>query len=321
MKTLNLLLILIILFSTNSFADQVYSDFAIELIGCNGDFGSAPYDNPCSVLGKPATNCKNMPGSWGLNNFRVKLVEAAYNIDLENKKVITTINPGEYIVVKFDHKVVDYPGNLYGKDFIVFGNSFFTGSGVYIDDNANMGQFTISDLKASSTGEIKVSVSQDGQTWYAFDSGPFSDYLFPTQAYRWDQEIYSTTGNGWSDEEMDFTRPLDPNLTVSDFASHSVAYGINLYDGSAGGTSYDLEDLAGYDSLAIDSDSGYRWIQYVKFDGHDYGGQIDAVSDVAACGDPTHPYPVGDINNDCSVNLIDFALMSQNWLKCTYDCN
>jgi hypothetical protein len=36
-----------------------------------------------------------------------------------------------------------------------------------------------------------------------------------------------------------------------------------------------------------------------------------------ACGDPWHPYPLGDLNHDCHVNFADFALFAENWLKCT----
>jgi len=35
------------------------------------------------------------------------------------------------------------------------------------------------------------------------------------------------------------------------------------------------------------------------------------------CGDPWHPYPVGDFNHDCEVNFLDFATFSSHWLECT----
>ena len=34
------------------------------------------------------------------------------------------------------------------------------------------------------------------------------------------------------------------------------------------------------------------------------------------CGDPDIPYPVGDLNYDCAVNLIDLSMLANNWLKC-----
>jgi hypothetical protein len=38
------------------------------------------------------------------------------------------------------------------------------------------------------------------------------------------------------------------------------------------------------------------------------------------CGDDEHPYPYADLNQDCIVDLNDLAVISDNWLACTYDC-
>jgi len=35
------------------------------------------------------------------------------------------------------------------------------------------------------------------------------------------------------------------------------------------------------------------------------------------CGDLLHPYPVGDLNNDCRVDLFDVAILLSHWLECT----
>ena len=305
-----------------------YSDFATEVVDYQGELGSSPYDDPYSVLGKPATVCKNGgPFSPPDPNFRVKLVESAYNTDANDQKVVIRIYPKEfstdpnnYIVVKFDHKVVDYPGNLFGIDFIVFGNSFFEGVEADVNDNTNMNSYRLSG--SMDTGKIRVSVAQDvNGPWYSFEGGPYGDKLFPTQAYFWDRDNAQ-----WSDEEMDFTKPVDPNLTPDDFANMFAADAIDLYDGSGGGTGFDLQNLTNYNALTAEPNNGYRWIQYVRLAGgneetEDIGGEIDAVSDVAACGDPTHPYPAGDINKDCSVDAIDFSMLTGSWLECTYNCD
>jgi len=34
----------------------------------------------------------------------------------------------------------------------------------------------------------------------------------------------------------------------------------------------------------------------------------------AYCGDPEHPYPVGDVNKDCGVDFVDFATCALAWL-------
>jgi hypothetical protein len=38
---------------------------------------------------------------------------------------------------------------------------------------------------------------------------------------------------------------------------------------------------------------------------------------VPQCGDPNHPYPVGDLNQDCRVDLLDLAILTLHWLECT----
>ena len=38
---------------------------------------------------------------------------------------------------------------------------------------------------------------------------------------------------------------------------------------------------------------------------------------VAVCGDIIHPIPVGDLSGDCKVDLVDFAMLAENWLVCT----
>jgi len=38
---------------------------------------------------------------------------------------------------------------------------------------------------------------------------------------------------------------------------------------------------------------------------------------VPQCGDPEHPYPAGDMNQDCRVDFLDFAILTLHWLECT----
>jgi hypothetical protein len=317
-----------------------FSDFATEVIAVEGVFDGTRYRDPNAVLGKPALRCKN-DRDWDPElapTFRVKLAEAAYHFDLDNRNVIATIGPFDSITVKFDHKVVDYPFNPYNQDFIVFGNAFFQyNRSEKISDAVNLNTMQLSNPAMISAGQVFVSVSQglggdpndpggpydpnDPATWkwYTFENGPVADRLFPTHAYRWDRQNAC-----WTDDEMDFTKPVDPALQLQDFSGLTVAEAIELYDGSGGGTPFDLRDLPEYEQLAVDPETGYRWIQYVRFEGSgilwDMDGEVDAVADVAACGDPTHPYPVGDVNRDCRVDLQDLALLAGSWLQCTYKC-
>jgi hypothetical protein len=113
---------------------------------------------------------------------------------------------------------------------------------------------------------------------------------------------------------------VDPNLTPANFNGKSVAQIIGIYNGSAGGTGFDLRNLSAQDyaALATDPNTGRKWIQYIKIEDDPTNttntSEIDAVSDVSCCGDYKHPYPAGDLNKDCRVNFFDFAILAQDWL-------
>lgn len=243
------------------------SPYAVEVIDYSGTFGPSPYDDPQSVLGKPATDFIN---SWGSQDpAKVKLVEPAYNTDSDGNKLITTLNNGAYITVKFDHQVMDDPNNPYGIDFLVFGNALFTGQG-YVNDATDMNTYQLTG--GGWFEEVTVAVSQDGTNWYTYTNGPFADSAFPTQGYAWD-----AANAQWTDTEMDFTKPVDPGLAATlSGGGITAAQAIAMYDGSGGGTGFDL------------ADSGYDWIQYIKVTGN--GGEIDAFSDVAAVPAPSTFY-------------------------------
>lgn len=245
----------------NLTAAEVPSPYAAALVDYQGPFGEGAYSYPEAVLGKPATQFKDGAGVTS----RVKVVEPAYVYGLDDEPLITTLNAGSYITVRFDHKVLDDSENPYGIDFIVFGNSFFSTGGITVNDDSDMNE---TPLNGSGWFEkVTVSVSQDGETWYTYNDGPYGDAIFPTQAYQWDEE-----NNQWTDTEMDWTRPVNPSLTLEDFEGKTAAGAIAMYKGSAGGTGFDL------------SESGYEWIQYIKvrgLEGEFAEGEIDAFADVA----------------------------------------
>lgn len=296
------------------FAVQVQaSDFAVEIIPppqTHGPFGSSPYDDPNIVLGKPTTLIKD-----GSKTFVCSLVYPACNTAPDGSKLIVTLDVGAEIVVGFDHKVADDPGNPYGIDFIVFGNSLFGAVGL-VEPNTNMDKYSLKNPTSVFAEWVTVSVAQDPNgPWYTFTNGPYADGISPTNAFVWDSD-----SNNWGDE-LNWLKPVDPNLSVSDFDGLSAAEAIALYDGSAGGTGFDLKwlDPNDYQALAVDPDSSRRWIQYIKVISDEFG-EVDGFADVAGCGDYKHPYPVGDINKDCRVNMIDFAMIAEHWLDCTWNC-
>lgn len=286
-------------------ADYTASDFATTLVEYGGLLGGNPYDDPHAVLGKPATWVKDSP----TRIMACSLVFPAWNKAPDGTKVVVTLDDTGYVVAGFDHKVADDPGNAYGIDFIVYGNAKFTGIG-WVEPNTPMDTYILTNPASVNSEPVTVSVAQYPQgPWYTFAS-PSADGLFPTQAFAW-------TPSGWG-EEMDWLKPVNPALTKADFSGLTAAQAITRYDGSAGGTGYDLRNLsqANYAALEADPATGRKWIQYVKFTSQSLG-EVDAVSDVAACGDYRHSPPAGDLNGDCIVDLGDIIMISQSWLSGT----
>ncbi|MGB2808951.1 MAG: cytochrome c3 family protein [Sedimentisphaerales bacterium] len=64
------------------------------------------------------------------------------------------------------------------------------------------------------------------------------------------------------------------------------------------------------------------YILQVLYDGiESLGGDVSlmtragTVNTSSECGDATHPYPEGDLNQDCRVTFADIAILGANWLK------
>ena len=233
------------------------------------NLGVTPYDDPTAVLGRPTTWFNASGPGYPGGNFACSMVVGPYNTDLSGNKIITTINTGGYITVKFDNPIEDDPANWFGKDFIVFGNAFFSSNG-FIAANTNMETFRINTGVSGVWEPLTVSVSQDGNenNWHTFTNGPYADDFAPTQAYTWDRDTHN-----W-DLELDWTKPVSDNLSKSSFANKYVADAIDLYNGSAGGTAFDISSLP----LPVNS-SGRKWVQFIRVNGS--GGEVDAISRVS----------------------------------------
>lgn len=271
---------LLLLFPSRAPAADPWAD---EVVDASPELdGSGLYNDPQSVLGMPATTFYD---DWFSLQYEVSLVAGAYNLDAPlGNKLITSIEVSQFIKVGFDEPVRDDPGNPYGIDFIVFGNSFFVGSDfVYPDTNMEALSLTSTLLADLVTVAVSPTGIGDPQThpehWYVYDAGPFADALFPTNAYAWDRDSAD-----WG-EPLDFTTPVDPSLQIEDFAQLSAADAMDLYRCSAGGTGYDL------------AEAGFPLIRYVYLTGE--GGEVDALADV---------FPsLGDFDRDGDVDLFDIA--------------
>ncbi len=75
----------------------------------------------------------------------------------------------------------------------------------------------------------------------------------------------------------------------------TLAEMIAAYDGSAGGTGFDLRwlDPKDYAALPVDPNTGSRWIQYVRIEDDPASSvttEVDAIADVRS-GDPQPASP------------------------------
>jgi hypothetical protein len=279
------------------------NDFAVEVVayvqgsGVPQDFiTGALFNDPTAALGRPTVTTTgdgwHIPVSAAVPVLPIGPAFRSFEV--------VSIGNGGSLTLKFSHPVADDRNNPYGIDFIVFGNAMQAiGSGPAWR-NGNPEDTVITRVTHGDPGI--VSVSQDGVTWYTFSDGPYADSFAPTASFRWD-----SANDVWA-EELDPTRPVDPELNVDGM---NVAQMIDAYDGSAGGTGFDIGRL------------GLQWIQYVRIEDDPRTSvttEIDAVADVSACGDYKHPFPAGDVNGDCRVDMADLAVLAENWLVCTWRC-
>ncbi len=66
--------------------------------------------------------------------------------------------------------------------------------------------------------------------------------------------------------------------------------------------------------IGWDLDNNYRIFgNSVDMGAYEFGaGEYKGI-----CGDEEHPFPAGDINGDCRVDLVDLSMLAANWLLCT----
>ncbi len=244
--------------------------------------GSGLYNDARSVLGPPASFFYD---ALMRRQREVSLVSPAIYLDApDGQKLVTTIHTGQFVKVRFDEPVEDHARNPFGIDFMVYGNSFFVGTGFALPDT-DMASFLLTGGIFAESVMVAVSPTGIGhpQThpdeWYEYADGPFCDGLFPTNAFLWNRGVQD-----WG-LPADSTLPTDPSLSASGFSRLSAADAIALYECSAGGTGFDL------------ASSGFSVIQYVYLTSA--GGEVDALADV---------FPsLGDFDRDGDVDLRDFG--------------
>jgi len=210
---------------------------------------AAGFTNPAVVLGEPST-----VNPYGEN---VDVFDPPYGTDQ-----IVSIGTGGSLTVRFKQPILNHPRNPFGIDFMIYGNS-----GFIITNDFDFETFTWigtpatdGSLFAQNDGETRVSVSQDGKKFFVLD---------PTITSTVDS-LYPTDGSG------DFHTPVDPTLTQDDFSGLTQDGLQALYNGSAGGTGYDI-------SWARDDKGKLVWlpaIRYVRIEVLSGKSEVDGFSAV-----------------------------------------
>ena len=277
------------------------------------------FDDVENVLGRPTAY---MVGQWGGP-------VSPYNAAWKEGELLTLQGEDDFVVIEFDHDVVDDPNNPFGLDFIVFGNAFGVGTtdAYYSQD---MGPNGISFTGSGTPEEALVEVSQDGRTWYAFNDGPHGDDFAPTLGFVYDDVTPDTalySGNKWWGKMADACYPVDPSLSWASLRGLTLAEVAKRYNGSAGGTGFDIGKL----NLPTNA-QGRKWFRYVRISGmesdtpNDEGDsftlpEVDAVADVA----PVSGYRNWVLDNFTwdkawQTNLTDAVAIAPNGLPNGLNC-
>lgn len=165
-----------------------------------------------------------------------------------SKSQLVSIGAGGEITLQLDTPLAHDPSHPYGIDFNIFANEFFVNSG----GNVN-GLF----YHAASA---LVQVSSDGSDWFTLNPS-----LAPQPG-----ELFPTDGSG------NPSIPVDPSLTSASFTGDNLAGIRSLYNGSAGGTGYDLawaQDASG-NNVALTS------VDFIRIEVGSGVVDLDAISAV-----------------------------------------
>lgn len=237
------------------------SHFATRVVSFS-QLGVGIYGDPQAALGMPAPWVRDTSPNGGPDQrIRTSLIYGAWNVTPEGTPAVVTIRAGGHLTLEFQPPIQDRAGNWFGLDFIVFGNAFLASN----QPMTWQTQPLLTNILAAPdfVEPMQVSVSPDGIRWYSYPVSNTSgaDGYWPTQAFRWNAQA-----GDWG-AMSDFTKPVSPSLTRSQLSGQTLARAIELFDGSGGGTAFDLRP------------SGFRWVRYIRIDGN--GGEVDAVARVS----------------------------------------
>ncbi len=243
--------------------------FASRVVGFH-NLGSGVYGDPSAVLGSPTTWIRDTSPNGGPDqHVAPSLGYGTWNVGAAGEPLLATIRSGGFITVEFSPPIQDAHQNWFGYDFIVFGNTFLACTQT-LGWNTNLNLVNV--LSGPDWVEpMAVSVSPDGIRWYTYPNSVTSgaDGLWPTQAFTWD-----ATNEYWGAPST-WTKPVPPTLTRFSVTGQTLANAVQMYQGSGGGTAFDL------------GPSGFRSIRYIRVDGN--GGEVDAFARVSRAHDQALP--------------------------------
>ena len=103
---------------------------------------------------------------------------------------------------------------------------------------------------------------------------------------------------------------LSMGAVIGSFESDS---NVAWLDSGAGVITFTLTDTlaAAMSNTGLGQTPGYRCANHPSTMRADIN-----IKAAPVCGDATHQPPPGDVDGNCYVDFIDFALMAQNWLDC-----
>lgn len=185
--------------------------------------GAAPtpgYSDPQTALGSPERFTGEMLGFPSV----VSVFSPPFGAD-----ELVSVGEGGHLTVRFDAPIVDSPAHSFGVDLIVFGN------GGFADDDYPNGRVSTPALAFGLDASLRISVSADGVS-YSMLPETYTEGFFPAQGYL-DAGPYDATPGTRS---TDFARPVNPGLSLADFAGLRLPEVQALYDGSGGGTPIDI---------------------------------------------------------------------------------
>jgi hypothetical protein len=207
--------------------------------------------NVAGALGEPS---RSTPGAFGgpVDPFNPPYL----------KEQVVSVGAGGSLTVGFSAPILNSSANKFGLDFTIFGNAGF----VVTNGNFSGGGVTDGTLFGANSGTATISVSADGVTYLALNPARASavDTLFPTD------------GSG------SFDLAVDPTLTAADFAGRNLAGIRELYQGAAGGTSFDLawaQDANGESVLLPE-------VRFIRISVLEGAAEIDGIAGISSVPEP-----------------------------------